>query len=109
MPEPGYIAAALAIMFGVTFALRALPFAILKPLRSSQLLRYLNRFMPVGILLILVVYTLKDVPLGRPPHGLPETIALVVTIGLHLWRRSAILSIVAGTAVYVTLINLVFV
>lgn len=108
MPETGYIIAALAIMFGVTFALRALPFAILKPLRSSKLLRYLNRFMPVGILLILVVYTLKDVPLGQHPYGLPEGIAVAVTVGLHLWRRSAILSIVAGTAVYVVLINLVF-
>lgn len=109
MLDLGYIVAALAIMFGVTFALRALPFAILKPLRSSKLLRYLNRFMPVGILLILVVYTLKDVVLHRQPHGLPEVIALAVTIGLHLWRRSAILSIVAGTAVYVALVNLVFI
>ena len=42
-------------------------------------------------------------------HGLPEAIAVAVTAGLHLWRRSTLLSILAGTAVYMLLVQLVFV
>ncbi|MFT0762502.1 AzlD domain-containing protein [Actinomyces sp. F1_1611] len=30
--------------------------------------------------------------------------ALAVTVGLHLWRRSVLLSIVGGTAIYLLLL-----
>ena len=42
-------------------------------------------------------------------HGLPEAIAVAVTAGLHLWKRSTLLSILVGTAVYMLLVQLVFV
>jgi branched-subunit amino acid transport protein AzlD len=65
--------------------------------------------MPAGIMVILAVYTLRGVSLAESPHGLPEGIALAVTIALHLWRRNAVLSILGGTAVYVFLVGVVFV
>jgi branched-subunit amino acid transport protein AzlD len=60
-------------------------------------------------MVILAVYTLRAVSLTEAPHGLPEGIALTATIALHLWRRSAVLSILGGTAVYVVLVGAVFV
>ena len=36
-------------------------------------------------------------------------LSVTVTAGLHLWRRSTLLSILAGTAVYMLLVQLVFV
>lgn len=72
MPEPGYIVAAVLISSGVTWALRAAPFAVLAPLRHSALLPYLNENMPVGIMTILVFYTVRHVPplvnAGHPSH-----------------------------------------
>lgn len=109
MPDTPYLVAASLTMFAVTFALRALPFAALRPLRDSALVAYLSRHMPAGIMVILVVYTLRGVSLSARPHGLPEGLALVVTVALHLWKRNAVASIVGGTAVYVALVNLVFV
>ena len=108
MPETSYLVAASVTMFAVTFALRALPFAALKPLRGSALIGFLSRHMPGGIMIILAVYTLREVSLAEAPHGLPEAIALAATIGLHLWRRNAVLSILGGTALYVALVSLVF-
>ena len=105
MPSTGYILASLTTILIITFALRALPFAALEPLRASPYIAFLGRYMPVGIMLILVVYTLRSVPLGDGWHGLPEGLALAVTIGVHLWRRNALLSIVAGTGIYVVLVN----
>lgn len=107
MPSDAYVLAALTTILLVTFALRALPFAVLEPLRGSTFMRFLSRYMPVGIMTILVVYTLKDVSLGTGWHGLPEAIALAVTVGLHLWRHNALLSILGGTGVYVLLVNTV--
>ncbi|MDV7246171.1 MULTISPECIES: branched-chain amino acid transporter permease [Rhodococcus] len=108
MPESGYLLAAVAIMAIVTFALRAVPFAVLHPLRSSALVGYLGVFMPAGIMSILVVYSLKNVSINVPAHGLPELLAVAATAVVHLWRKNAVLSIVVGTGLYVILMNWVF-
>ena len=41
--------------------------------------------------------------------ALPEIIAAAVVVLLHVWRRNTLLSIVAGTVVYMLLVQLVFV
>lgn len=104
-PSTAYLAATLAIAATITFALRSVPFAVLRPLRGSPLIGYLGAHMPAGIMVILVVYLLHDVTLDRRPYGLPEGAALLVTVGLHIWRRNGVLGILAGTAVYVLLVN----
>lgn len=108
MPDTPYLVAASLTMFAVTFALRALPFAALRPLRDSALVAYLSRHLPTGVMVILVVYTLRDVSLGAPPHGLPEALAVAATVLLHLVKGNAVASIIGGTALYVVLVNLVF-
>ncbi|MGS2588623.1 branched-chain amino acid transporter permease [Streptomyces hebeiensis] len=63
---------------------------------------------PAGVMVMLLVYCLRDLPLADPPRLLAPLSALAVTVGLHLWRRNALLSILAGTAVHVTLAGTVF-
>lgn len=103
VPSTGYVLAALAVFLVVTFALRAAPFLLIDRLRDSAAVAWLGARMPVGIMVILVVYTLRETPFTAAPHGAPELVALAVTVGLHLWRRNALLSIVGGTALYVAL------
>ncbi|MEV0175825.1 AzlD domain-containing protein [Streptomyces sp. NPDC050803] len=107
MPDPAYAVAAIAVTAAVTWALRALPFAVLAPLRASATVRYLSTRMPAGVMIILVVYCLHDLPVTQPRALAPLT-ALAVTVGLHLWRRDALLSILGGTAVHVLLSSTVF-
>ncbi|MER5202458.1 AzlD domain-containing protein [Streptomyces sp. NPDC002825] len=102
MPDTGYAVAAVLVAAAVTWALRALPFAALAPLRSSSTVRYLSTRMPTGVMIILVVYCLRDVPV-TDSRAVAPLAALAVTVGLHLWRRNALLSIVGGTAVHVLL------
>ncbi|WP_448070799.1 branched-chain amino acid transporter permease [Georgenia yuyongxinii] len=97
MPSPGQIVLTLVVIFAVTYALRLAPFLALRRVRDSALVSFLGRTMPVGVMAILVVYTLSAVDLGKAPHGLPEAIGVLVTAGLHLWRGNALLSIVGGT------------
>lgn len=103
MPEPGYILAAVLISSAVTWALRAAPFALLAPLRSSALLPYLNENMPVGIMTILVFYTIRHVPPAITPVTVAITAGLAATAALHLWRRNAVTSVLGGTAIHVVL------
>lgn len=108
IPSNAAILASLLVAGAVTVVLRALPFVVIGPLRRSGVVRYLGVHLPAGIMVILVIYTLHEVPLRPWPHALPEAIALAVTLGLHLWQRRAVVSLVAGTAVYVVLASWVF-
>ncbi|MET8468181.1 AzlD domain-containing protein [Streptomyces sp. NPDC006422] len=107
MPDTTYAVAAVLVTAAVTWALRALPFAALAPLRSSDTVRYLSRHMPAGVMVILVVYCLRDLHVTKAGAAAPLA-ALAVTVGLHLWRRNALLSILGGTSVHVLLASVVF-
>ena len=76
---------------------------------SRRVVEDLGRLLPPAMMGLLVVYSLRNTDILSGSHGLPEAIAVTVTAGLHLWRRSTLLSISAGTAVYMLLVQLVFV
>lgn len=106
MPDTTYLAAAVALAAAITFALRALPFAVIEPLRSSHLTAELAGRMPAGLMIILVFYLLRDVP-SKTPHAAAASVvvAVLVVVALHWWRANALLSIVTGTAFYVFALN----
>jgi len=107
MPDLGYMIAAVAIGGVITVLLRALPFAILRPLRRSKFVKALGRWMPAGLLLILAVVMLAGEIAARPGKLWIVAIAVAVTVLVHLFAgRRALLSIFAGTGVYVLLLNL---
>jgi len=107
VPEPGYLAAAVLFCAAITWALRAVPFAVLAPLRSSKVVHHLGETMPLGVMVILVVYTLRTVSFIQAPYAVPTLIALVATVVLHVWRANIVLSIFAGTVVNVVLASVV--
>ncbi len=106
MPELGYTIAAVAIAGVITLLLRALPFAVLKPLRRSRFVKRFGQWMPAGLLLILAVVMLAGEIAARPGKLWVVAVATAVTVLVHLFGgRRALLSIIAGTAVYVVLLN----
>lgn len=107
MTDPWYVLSAVLVSAAVTWTLRAAPFAMLAPLRHSALLAYIGDRMPVGVMVILAAYTLRDTdPVVLTSAG-PAVLALAITIGLHLWRGSMTLSIFAGTAAYVLVTSVI--
>lgn len=102
MPGTGYLLAGLGVMFLVTVSLRAAPFIALTRLRDSGVVRYLGRTMPAGVMVVLVVFTLRDTTTALG-SWLPAATALAVTLALHLAFRRAAASIVAGTATFMLL------
>ncbi|MFI5534373.1 branched-chain amino acid transporter permease [Kitasatospora sp. NPDC051853] len=103
MPSDRYLLTGLLVMLAVTLALRAAPFLLLGRLRDSPFLTYLSTAMPAGVMVILAVYTLHGTTTAT---ALPAAAGLTTTVGLQLWRRSALLSVLAGTAVYMTALQL---
>jgi len=92
-----------------TMLTRFLPFIIFSDKRTApKFVQYLGKALPAACFGMLVVYCLKGVSITGGSHGLPEAIALLITIGLHLWRRQMLISIAAGTISYMLLVQLVF-
>lgn len=102
-----YLIGAIAIGGLITFGLRALPFAMLKPLRKSKFVRALGEWMPAGIVLILAIVVLRDEIVARGDQWWMALAATAVTVAVHLTcGRRILLSIAAGTGAYIALVNL---
>ena len=98
-----------AVVAAVTMLLRFLPFAVFgKNKKTPEYITYISSVLPYAIMGMLVVYCLKDVSITAAPHGIPELISGTVVVGLHLWKKNTLLSIVAGTVLYMLLIQFVF-
>ncbi len=97
----------IAAMAIVTILLRALPFLLFRK-QTPAYISYLGRVLPPAIIGMLVVYCLKDMTPSLPPFGLPEMIAAACVVIIQAWRRSALLSILSGTVLYMALVQLAF-
>lgn len=96
------IAIAVVVVAVITFACRIAPFALLRGRRDSALLNFLSRAMPLGVMIVLVSYTLSGVS-PATSTWLPALGGIGATAGLHLWRRSIGVSLIGGTGVYIAL------
>ncbi|ERS43123.1 MULTISPECIES: branched-chain amino acid transporter permease [Corynebacterium] len=102
----GAIAAVLIPVGIVTVLLRELPFSAKKWMKDSEFFSLLGLMMPVGVMTILVVYAVAGQADGT--GGLwPVLLGVLVTAGLHKWKRDSGLSIFGGTAFYMLLVNVV--
>lgn len=101
------IAAALIAATAIT---RFLPF-ILFPAGKEipRYMEYLGKTLPYATIGLLVVYCLKDVRISGAAHGLPELMAVTAVILFHWRKGNSLLSIGAGTVLYMVLVQYVFV
>lgn len=98
-----------AIALG-TVLTRFAPFWLIpKDKPVPEWLAYLGRVLPCAVMGLLVVYCLKDVSPVAAPYGLPELLGVAVVAGLYVWKRNTLLSIAAGTALYMVLVQVVFI
>lgn len=105
-----YSIAIIAVVAICTLLTRAFPFLVFAGKREvPQIIRYLGGVLPPAIMAILVVYCLKNVNFFSANHGIPDLIASLLVIALHLWKKNTLLSIGIGTVCYMFLVQFVFV
>lgn len=92
-----------------TVITRFLPF-ILFPAgkKTPEYIEYLGKALPYATIGLLVVYCLKGVTPLSYPYGLPELLAVLAVVVLHAWKGNSLLSIGAGTGIYMVLIQVIF-
>ena len=100
----------IAVCTAATMLTRFLPFLIFssKDQQPPEVVRYLGRVLPAAIFGMLILYCLKNVTPFSGSRGIPEAIAIAVTIALHKWKHQTLVSIAGGTVCYVLLVQLVF-
>lgn len=91
----------------VTALIRALPFFAFGGKRKiPKIIDYLGQALTPAIIVILVVFCIKDTKFTASPYGLPELISIAVIIALQAWKKHTIASILTGTVCYMLLIRI---
>ena len=88
-----------------TVILRFLPFLVFGR-NTPKYISYLGKVLPKAIIALLVIYCLKDVSIAAQPHGIPELIAGSSVVGMQVWKRNTVLSILLGTVIYMVIIRI---
>nr|WP_282432970.1 AzlD domain-containing protein [Desulfosporosinus sp. Sb-LF] len=66
---------------------------------------YLGKVLPNDAIGLLVVYCLKGINLMNPSLVFPEVASILCIMVLHYWKNNALLSIGAGTVIYMSIIH----
>lgn len=105
----GHSIAIIVVTAFCTLVTRTIPFLLFgRKKEVPKTVKYLGNVLPPAIMVILVVYCFKGVNFLSGNHGLPELLATVLVIVLHLWKKNILLSIGCGTVCYMVLLQTVF-
>ena len=89
-----------------TMITRFVPFVVFRPGKPTpRYITYLGKVLPASVFALLVVYCVKDVHFTHSPYGLPELIGIAITLIVHLWKCSMLLSIAIGTLSYMLIVQ----
>lgn len=105
MPDSVYLVVGIALVAAITYGLRAGGFLARRVLKSSPLLSVYEQWMPLSIVSILCVYCVAGFDFRSAPQALPEVVGVLVTVGMHLWKRNMLLSMATGAATCIILAN----
>lgn len=98
----------LAITAG-TMITRFLPFVLFPQHKETpKLVQSLGKLLPPAMMGLLVIYCLKDVNLTQYAFGLPQGLSILAIILIHRWKNNVLLSIGAGTVLYMVLVQVIF-
>lgn len=105
MKDTPYVLGVIAAMALVTFALRAVPFVAAQWLQKHPVVGRLGRFLPLAIMTLLLLHSAVSASREHAWGPWAEGAAVLLVLALHAWKRNPLLSMVAGTALYVLLRN----
>ena len=105
MTDISYLLLVMLVMTLATYATRLTPFVLFSRGQERALINFIAKNTPPMIMTILVIYMLKEVNY-LSFEGIYTFIAILVTVVFHLYRRNALLSIIAGTVVYMVAVQI---
>lgn len=95
----------IALMGAITWGLRALPFFFKDWLNAHPLVDYIKSRFPLLMMLILVVYASEAYKAQHWMDIQTAVLCMGLTAALQFFFRNALLSLFAGVALYVVMVN----
>ena len=105
MNDIAYVLGVIAAMALVTFALRAVPFVAAQWLQKHPVVGRLGTFLPLAIMTLLLLHSAVSAAREHRLGPWTEIAAVCLVVTLHAWKRNPLLSMLAGTTLYVLLRN----
>ena len=99
--------AIIAVVAIVTAIIRGIPFILFSKGEVPKSIQYLGDTLPSSIMIILVIFCVKDVSFTSFPFGLPEIVSTISIVILQYKKGNTLLSILLGTAIYMLLIRII--
>ena len=103
--NPAHSILLIAIASGITFLIRALPFLVFKKRQMPAFIKEIADKLPPAIIAVLVIYCLKSPMTQFGTETIAAAIAIAGVVILHLWKRNTLLSVAAGTILYMIFIR----
>lgn len=99
----------IAVCSLITVFVRFIPFLVFNGKRKTPaFITYLGKVLPFAVIGMLVVFCFKETSFLSYPYGIPEVIAGLTVVCLHVWKKNTLLSIISGTVCYMLLVQFVF-
>jgi branched-subunit amino acid transport protein AzlD len=101
------IGVTVALVALTTAAIRFAPFLLFpNGKKVPDFVQWLGKQLPRAVMAMLVIYCLKDVSFSQTADWIPALVGVAVTAAVHVWKKQMILSISAGTIIYMVLLRL---
>jgi len=106
----GYSLFIIILIAALTFGARLFPFAVFsRGGKTPGIVTYIGNILPPAVMIMLVVYCIKDVRPLMWPHGIPEFVSIAAVVLLYKFTRNNLIAMVGGTILYMVLIQVVFI
>jgi branched-subunit amino acid transport protein AzlD len=104
-----YSVVIILLMALLTYGARLFPYLLFgRGRKVSPFVTYLGDVLPPAVMILLIVYCLRNLKLTVYPFGIPEFVAIGLAALLYKITKNNLIAMVTGTVVYMVLVQVVF-
>ena len=74
--------------------------------KPSETLLIVEKYIPPAIMMLLLIYCLKDIEYLKKPYGFPQILAVILAIFMQYKYKNPLVSIFGATSFYMLLIKI---
>ena len=94
------------VVAALVFASRAFPFVLFGGGKTPPgLVRYLGNTLPPTVMILLIIYCIRNIDFFVYPYGIPAFAAMALTFLLYKFTKINLIAIVLGTALFMVLLR----
>ena len=97
----------IGVMALTTIIIRFLPFILFKN-RTPEFIIYLGKTLPYCAMAMLVVFCYRNMEFTNATNWLPGLVSGLIVVLLYKWKHNTSIAIVAGTILYMLLVQNIF-